>query len=126
MNKVDLFRQHLNELQNKYNCEDDDIINMDETPVWFETSPSSTFDKKGNQQIPLLVSTQDKHRITVNLAVTKSGKMLPPSIIEKSKSKVAINTPQFTLREVSGIKGWKQKSNTMTSEIMVSWINNYL
>jgi hypothetical protein len=33
---------------------------------------------------------------------------------------------ELTLREVDGVKIWKQKSNTMTSDIMISWIQKYL
>jgi transposase-like protein len=124
--KVDNFKQHLLELQQKNGYSDEFIINMDETPVWFETPPTKTLHKRGDKQVPLISSVQDKHRVTVTLAVTKSGRMLPPSIIEKSSCKLAKSTPQDTLRDVMGIKVWKQKSNTMTADLMVSWIQNYL
>src|SRR6185437_9970385 len=87
--KVSEFRRHLAELQRENQYSDDCIINMDETPVWFETAPSRTIHRKGDKEVPLIVSSQHRHRITVTLAVTKSGKMLPPTIIEKSQSKAA-------------------------------------
>ena len=99
---------------------------MDETPVWFDTAPTRTVHRKGDKEVPLIVASQHRHRITVTLAVTKSGKMLPPTIIEKSQSKAAKERPHETLRDVDGIKVWKQHSNTMTSDIMISWIQEYL
>jgi len=62
----------------------------------------------------------DKQRVTVTLAVTKSGKMLPPTIIEKSQSKAAKERPHETLRDVDGIMVWKQHTNTMTSDMSLT------
>ena len=124
--KVDGFIEMLKDLLKMNNYSDDNIVNVDETPVWFNCYPQLSLHKRGDKQVPIHVSSQDKRRVTVTLAVTKSGKMLPPSIIEKSFSKAADLTPGSTRREVNGISIWKQRSNTMTGDIMVSWIQNVL
>src|SRR6185437_9348872 len=51
--KVNEFRRHLAELQKEYGYSDDCIINMDETPVWFETAPTRTIHRKGDKEVPL-------------------------------------------------------------------------
>lgn len=52
--------------------------------------------------------------------------MLPPVVIYKSESIQARETPETTGHYIQGVKCYKQKSNTMTSSIMVDYINNEL
>ena len=57
------------------------ILNMDETPLFFDLIPGRTLSSKGKQQIILRGTTATKCHLTVVLTCTASGHMLPPMII---------------------------------------------
>ena len=61
------------------------IINMDETPVYFDLQPAKTINKCGEKSVLVRTTGSEKRHFTVVLAVTASGVMLPPMVIFKGK-----------------------------------------
>ena len=53
------------------------IINMDETPLYFDMPVSRTINNRGARQVRVKSTGAEKRRFTVILACTASGKMLP-------------------------------------------------
>ena len=79
------------DLKDKHGYKDSLIINMDETPVWYEPKVcKSCVEERGVDGV--VVKRGDKGddgaRVTAVLAVSRAGTMLQPTVIHKSKSKV--------------------------------------
>ena len=73
---------------------------MDETPTWFDAPIKNTVDKRGTKQVPIkTLNGEQRKRITTILTVTKSGRLLPPCIVEKSQSRLAKERAGDTLYE---------------------------
>lgn len=86
--KIQSFTQYVRKLREDDEYEDDFIINMDETPVFFDLVPNKTVEKKGSKSVIVRTSNSDKRHVTIVLAVTASGKILPTMIIFKGKRKL--------------------------------------
>lgn len=50
------------------------IVNLDETPIWFEMYNKTTIDKIGNKTIKVKTFGSDKERISVLLGILADGK----------------------------------------------------
>ena len=61
------------------------IGNMDETPMYFGISGNTTIDKKGTKTISVRTTGAEKRHLTMVLAATADGQMLPPMVIFKGK-----------------------------------------
>ena len=59
---------------------------MDETPLFFNMTPSKTIAKKGGKSILKSTQNQEKCRISFILTITANGKKLPQYLIFKGKS----------------------------------------
>ena len=62
------------------------IGNMDETPLFFDMAPNRTVSQKGVKEVRVRTTGAEKRHITVVLACTGSGEMLPPMVIFKGKT----------------------------------------
>lgn len=60
------------------------IINMDETPVYFDMASSTTYQDTGAKDVLIKTTGYEKMRFTVVLSVTASGKRLDPMLIFKN------------------------------------------
>jgi len=65
--------------------ESDLILNMDETPFYFDMMVDRTIDEKGAKSIEICHTGNEKARFTVVITITASGIMLPAYIIWKGK-----------------------------------------
>jgi hypothetical protein len=124
--KIESFHNYINNLIAKKKYKDCNIVNMDETPIWFDTPPKRTFDTKGVKDVYIVKNCNDRSRITGVLAVTKAGTFLPTCIISKSSSKRAVNEPQATYQYHNQVHLYQQQHATMTSKIMVDYIQRVL
>ena len=61
----------------------DYIVNMDETPVYFEEHANTTIALKGSKTVNTRVCSSTNPRVTVCLAITPTGKKLPPFVVFK-------------------------------------------
>lgn len=86
---------YVNNIIRMYDINEDYIVNLDETNLYFDMTSNRTLDIRGTRTINQ-TTTGSSNRATVLLAVTLSGKKLPPFIIFKgvTTSNAIIN--QFT------------------------------
>jgi len=63
----------------------DCVINMDETPVYYDSRPSTKVVSKGSKSVNGSKTRTGDYRATVCLAVTLSGKKLEPLVIFKGQ-----------------------------------------
>jgi len=61
------------------------LLNMNETPVWFDMPSTYTVTRKGTRHVTLRATSNEKKRITVVLACKSNGEKLPPVVILKTK-----------------------------------------
>ncbi|RHY17292.1 hypothetical protein DYB32_010544 [Aphanomyces invadans] len=61
----------------------DHVVNMDETPVFFEPKIHTTVARRGSKTVSVRTCSSNNPRITVCLAVTALGRKLPPFIVFK-------------------------------------------
>ena len=84
------------------------IINMDETPMYFDMVPGYTINKKGARDVQNRSSGAEKRRLTIAVTCTGSGDMLPALAIFKGKRKLKFNAPKDVQTTVQ-VKGWMDK-----------------
>ena len=61
----------------------DRLVNIDETPIFFEMTTDKTYNKKGAKVVSIETKGNEKKLITCVLAVSASGKKLIPTLIFK-------------------------------------------
>ena len=79
--KIENFNKFLHDCRLNDDFDDEMIINMDETPVYFDVVPTKTVDQKGVKSVKVRTTGSEKRHITGALACTAAGDMLPPMII---------------------------------------------
>lgn len=62
------------------------LINVDETPCYIENTSKGTINIKGVNKVDIITYGKEKCRLTVILAISASGKKLPPMLILKGKT----------------------------------------
>lgn len=83
--KVKDFLQAVRSARVGYNYPKELIGNMDETPMYFDMSGNSTVDKRGTKTVSIRTTGAEKCHLTVVLAATADGQMLPLMVIFKGK-----------------------------------------
>ncbi|MEW8548669.1 MAG: hypothetical protein AB2693_34645 [Candidatus Thiodiazotropha sp.] len=117
--KIEAFLQYVKQKREEDEFEDQFIINMDETPMYFDLLPGKTVDVKGRKSIRIRTTGSEKRHLTVVLAVSAAGDVLPPMIIFKGKRPVSLNVP----------KGWivcVQEKAWMDETLMIRWVKEIL
>ena len=97
--------------------DDNLIINMDETPVYFDLVPSKTVNQRGSKSVLIRTTGSEKRHFTMVLAVAAGGDVLPPMVIFKGKRELNIPTPPGWIVTVLD-KGWMDES------LMLRWIRD--
>ncbi len=96
----------------------DVIVNMDETPCYFDMCSERTLSFKGEKNVPGVDTGHRKSRFTVVLAVTASGRVLKSLVIFKNlKKPPKVNLPKNVIITVS-------KGGSMNTGIMLKWIES--
>ena len=114
--KIDDFHKYLR--QTRTEVDYDFVINMDETPAYFDMSPSSTIETKGNKIIKIRTTGGEKRHFTVVLAVSSDGRVLPTMAIFKGiRYPKDIEIPQNVQFRLQ-FKGW------MNEQLMLDWIKS--
>ena len=70
-----------NEIKEMFNIHPDFVINMDETPCYYDNRPNTKVVSKGAKSVNGAQTRTGNYRATVCLAVTASGRKLKPLII---------------------------------------------
>jgi len=79
------FEEKINKVTVEHNVPDSMIINWDQTGCQLVPGGDWTMEKQGTQQISIS-GLDDKRQITLLLAVSKSGTLLPPQLIYPGKT----------------------------------------
>ena len=103
----------------------DFIINMDETGVVFDSSPTCTFEKKGASTITIRSTGAEKKRATVSIAITASGKVLKPHLVYKGKPGGRIEYKELP-KHPKGAVYSSQKNAWMDEVVFYEWIDEVL
>ena len=64
---LDKFHQFVNRLRLEKSYEFENILNMDETPVWFDIAGNFTINPKGEKTVHIRAMGNEKNRFTVIL-----------------------------------------------------------
>lgn len=88
------FVEKVNSVVKKYNVPDTLVLNWDQTGCQMVPGGEWTMDLKGSNQVSIS-GLDDKRQITVLLAVTKSGEMLPPQVIYAGKTERCLPKVDF-------------------------------
>ena len=83
--KLEKFVTNVQVLREAHSFPDAMIINMDETPLYFDMPCSHSVHRKGCREVRIRSTGADKRRLTIILACTAAGDMLPPMVIFKGK-----------------------------------------
>ena len=78
-------------LRMKFNIQIENIVNIDEVPVWFDVDSIKVLDKKGKKHVSIKSNGRDKKKITVVLAVSATGYKFPPLMIFETLGKDYFN-----------------------------------
>ena len=117
--KLEKFLKQVQGQNKAYECPAETILNMDETPLYFDLIPGRTLSSKGKQQMILHGTTATKCNLTVVLTCTATGHMLPPIIIFKGKRELRLTRPPSYVVTVQK-KGW------MDGELVITWLKKIL
>lgn len=102
------------------NISPDMVINMDETPVYYDMPSSRTISILGESTTAINTTGKMKKRITAVLAITASGKLLPTMVILKGLKKIPkIPVPSNIILRVA-------TKSSMTEHLMLDWISSVL
>ena len=101
------------------------IINMDEAPVFFNPEINGVIAKKGAHSVIIKTQNQEKHRCTLLLSITASGKKLRPLIIFKG------NYTDYMIKQLNEISFFREgktyfyinNNAWMTRDVMEIYIN---
>ena len=74
-------RENMNITDDKLNL----IINIDETPIYFEMPEQTTIELKGTKNVKISTFGNDKNRVSVILAIAGNGEKLAPMMIFKGQ-----------------------------------------
>jgi len=88
MNKITIFLKDIIDKRKILKIDNNNlhlIINVDETPIFFDAPFESTIDQKGFKQVNIKTSGYEKERISVILACAANGIKLAPLIIFKGQ-----------------------------------------
>ena len=83
--KISSFHKYISKSKEENEFEERFIINMDETPLYFDIDPSKCIEEKGSKSVRVHTTGSEKHHLMVMLAVSAAGDILPPMIIFKGK-----------------------------------------
>ena len=112
--KLESFLNEVRVLRVRHGYSSDMIINMDETPMYFDMVPEKTISKKGKKEVRVRSSGAEKRKLTVTLTCTGDGEMLPALAIFKGKRKLKFKSPDDVHVTVQA-KGW------MDADVMLRW-----
>ena len=116
--QLERFKKKVKQLRRVHKFEDNLIINMDETPVYFDMPGSRTIERKGKKEVRVRSTGTEKRRFTAVLACKAAGVMLPPIIIFKGKRELKkLKIPRGVVVKVQS-KGWNDATLTKV------WLQN--
>ena len=103
----------------------DNVLNMDQTPIPFTFNQKSTLELIGWRTMHMCKSMSDTKQTTCALTITASGKMLDPLMFFKGKPNGRIVTREFP-EFPDGILYTCQDNAWMDEKVMLQWVEKIL
>ena len=85
LEKMANFFQSVQSARKQTKYPDSLIVNMDETPMYFDMASPKTVSQRGTKTVSIRSTGAEKRRLTVVLAASADGQMLPAMVIFKGK-----------------------------------------
>lgn len=101
------------------------IINMDQTPVFFNMNSNQTLEPIGSRSVNIQTGTSSTMRVTVAVTLTASGEMLKPLIVFKAQPNGRIEKRELSLYPEGSIYAC-QPAAWMDERVMKVWIETVL
>ena len=117
----DKFQQAVRQTIKKYKINESMVINMDESPYFWEYLLNKVIASKMARQAKGWKRNYQNARSTLVLAVTASGKMLPPTLILKRMTQYYLQTHNdIGLLLLNNAKGW------IDEDLTIQWLKTIL
>lgn len=119
--KIDTFLETVKVFRQRFNYDDDFIINFDETAVFFDFNVK-TIEQKGKSLVRKLKLGSEKRKVTAVLASTASGKLLPTAIVYNRKQILQMATESWE----NQMEFYYTKSGWVDTDVMLSYFKKIL
>jgi hypothetical protein len=97
------------------------VINMDQTPVFFDMSPGKTLSQAGARTVHSRTSSSATLQVTVAVTVTASGEFLCPLVVFKGKPGARIKTREFPTFPPENLYVCQERA-WMDERVMRMWV----
>ncbi len=97
------------------------VLNMDQTPIFFDMSSGRTLNMSGEQTVNGRTTSSSTLWVTVSVTVTVSGELLKPMIVFKGKPGARIETREFPTYPIEIFYACQDRA-WMDERVMRSWI----
>ena len=115
------FRKELSDLIDKHECSPDTVYNADQSGLFYQKLPNSTYVKKSKtKDIKGTKGMKDKTRLTMMICTAASGSRLPIAIVGKPKKPKCFELKRGKLP----LPYTDQKNAWFTKETTMWWIHN--
>jgi hypothetical protein len=113
-------------LMNRLQMDSEDIYNMDETPIIFDTPGKYTYDFAGTKSISVETTGNTKNRITLILCISWKGRKVIPFIVFNSKAKKQPFIERYPKDRSKPVLAYYcgQENATNDTKTMVAWIKH--
>ena len=109
--KFEKFVPNIRVLREAHSFPDAMVINMDETPLYFDIPGSHTVHRKGCREVCIRSTGAEKRRLTIILACTAAGDMLPMLIFKGKRALKNLRIPAGVIVAVQP-KAWNDVALT--------------
>lgn len=118
---IEDFKVYVHNVIDKFKIIPRDVINIDETPMYWEFLPNRIVFKKGQKVVPGAKTSNSYKRSTLLLGCNIQGDLLRPTMILKRKSNYTLKCQNnIGLHLQCNPKGWT------TTTTMIDWIETIL
>lgn len=121
--KLEKMMEEVKTLTERHNFPDDLIINMDESPIYFDIPRSSTVNKKSAREVRIRGTKGGKKLVTYVVSCTAAGQVLKPIVIFQGKTKRCIKKMK---ERASDIAVTYQAKAWMDHVVMRKWVKEIL
>ena len=106
--KLEQFMQDVKTLRVTHKFPDNLILNMDETPIFFDMPKNCTIAKSGAREVRVRGTKRGKKRVTFIVTCSAAGQMLKPMVVFKGKTARSLKkmTKRSDIVTVYQTKAW--------------------
>jgi hypothetical protein len=116
------FARTIRHIKEEHDIQDEFIINMDETPLFYEYLARKTIAVKGQKSVAIWKHGYEKKMISLILTITAAGGLLPPSIILHRKTEYKLKC-----RNKIGLTCFSNEESAWMNEVvMLQYLNQII